>query len=212
LKPGDWFDSLRKHFGILEIGEKFIIKPSWINQALPDSSLCVIELDPGAAFGTGLHPTTRMCLLKLDRHIRSGIAVLDLGTGSGILSIAAAKLGAGSVTALDIDPVAVRAATANIELNKVDKNVQVKRGTLSINRVKQYRDKFDLVLTNISSKVISDLATHLREILKSGGILIATGFHSRGMDEVLISLALADFKILDIDQDGEWKTVIASKQ
>jgi ribosomal protein L11 methyltransferase len=128
LKPADWFDSLKQHFGVLEIGERFIIKPSWICRIIPPSNRMIIELDPGAAFGTGLHSTTRLCLIRLEKHLCPGMSVLDLGTGSGILAIAAAKLGATPVVALDIDPLAVKSAASNAKVNAVDRDVQVRRG------------------------------------------------------------------------------------
>jgi ribosomal protein L11 methyltransferase len=211
LKPGDWFDSLKQHFGVLEIGEKFIIKPSWICQTIPPSTRTIIELDPGEAFGTGLHPTTRLCLLRLEKHLRPGMAVFDLGTGSGILAIAAAKLGASSVLAIDIDSVAVKVAKGNVQANGVDSNIQVKRGTLSQRLRRENKEKFDLAVANITARTISDLSPGLARILKEGGLLIVSGIQANAADQVLISLAMADFKIEAIDVDGEWHAIIASK-
>jgi ribosomal protein L11 methyltransferase len=211
LKPEDWLDSLKQHFGILEIGDKFIIKPSWVSQALPESTRTVIELDPGIAFGTGLHPTTRSCLLRLQKHLRPGMSVLDLGTGSGILAIAAAKLGASTILALDINAVAVRAARNNAKANGVDSCIQVKRGTISVRARRDLRDRFDLTLANITARAISDLAPGFFQVLQRDGILIASGIHPQGLDEVLIRLALADFELEAVDQEGEWHTVVARK-
>jgi ribosomal protein L11 methyltransferase len=211
LKPEDWFESLKKHFGILGIGEKFIIKPSWINQPLPVSTRIVIELDPGAAFGTGLHPTTRLCLLRLEKHLLPGMSILDLGTGSGILAIAAAKLEASFVLGLDIDPVAVKVARTNVKSNKVDQNIQIKRGTLSLKKQREYKQIFDIALANITAKAIMDLASGFLKILKPGGILVVSGIQLQALDEVLVSLAVADFKIEAIDQQEEWCVVVATK-
>ena len=210
LKPEDWFDSLKKHFGILEIGEKFIIKPSWICQPLPTSTRTIIELDPGAAFGTGLHPTTRLCLVRLEKYLVPGMSVLDLGTGSGILAIAAVKLGASSVLAIDIDPVAVKAARSNIRINGVEDHVQVKRGSLSTRTQREFKGSFDMAIANITAKTISDLSPGFAKVLKPGGKLIVSGINSQGLDEVLISLALANFKLEAADQDGEWNVVVAT--
>jgi ribosomal protein L11 methyltransferase len=209
LKPDDWFDSLKKHFGILEIGERFIIKPSWICEPLPVSTRIIIELDPGAAFGTGLHPTTRLCLTNLEKYLVPGMSVLDLGTGSGILSIAAAKLGASSVLALDIDPVAVKAARSNIRINGVDDHIQVKRGTLSIRTQREFKGTFDMALANITAQAISGFSQSFTKILRPGGKLIVSGINSQGLDEVLISLVLANFKLEKAEQEGDWNVVVA---
>lgn len=209
LKPENWLDSLKKHFGVIEIGEKFIVKPSWIQQTLPDSTRTVIELDPGTAFGTGLHPTTRLCMLSLEQYLKVGMTVLDLGTGSGILAIAAAKLDAAAVLAIDIDPVAVKAARHNIKINGVEGRVRVRRGTLGSRIQKEYRKPFDLILANITARAISDSTQDFSRALKTRGRIITSGIHSQGLDEVLVSLALADFTIETISQQDEWYAVIA---
>jgi ribosomal protein L11 methyltransferase len=212
LKPEDWMDSLKKHFGILEIGDSFIIKPTWIFQTLPLSTRIIIELDPGAAFGTGLHPTTRLCLLGLEKYFKRGMTVLDMGTGSGILAIAAAKLGASSILGLDIDPVAVKAACSNIKTNRVDQLVRIKRGSLSLEAQRKLKNCFDLILANITARTVIDLAFPFVKVLKPGGILIVSGIQKQQLDEVLISLALAGFKFKAVDYEEEWSTVVASKE
>jgi ribosomal protein L11 methyltransferase len=211
LKPEDWFETLKKHFGILDIGDRFIIKPSWIYQPLPDSTRIVIEIDPGAAFGTGLHPTTRLCLLRIEKHLNPGMSVLDLGTGSGILSIASAKLGASFVLGLDIDPVAVKVAQSNSKSNKVDENVKIKRGTLSLKTQGDYKQSFDLVLANITAKTIIDLSNGFYKVLKPGGRLIVSGIQLQALDEVLVSLAVANLNIEAIDHQDEWCVVVSNK-
>src|SRR5512136_182925 len=111
-----WANAWKEHFHVTRIGRRFVIKPSW-REYVAQAGDIVLELDPGMAFGTGLHPTTQMCLLALESHLRPGDQVLDLGTGSGILAIAAAKLGAAVCLAMDIDPVAVEVARANVAMN-----------------------------------------------------------------------------------------------
>ena len=211
LKSADWFESLKRHFGIIEIGQNFIIKPGWIDPPLPPSTRTVIELDPGAAFGTGLHPTTKLCLLRLEKHLQPGMSAFDLGTGSGILAIAAAKLGASSVLALDIDPVAVKVAASNARANKVEKLLQIKRGTLSLRFIKARRGSFDLTLANITARAISDLGYGFAAVLKPGGILIVSGINLQGLDEVLINLAMADLTLEALDREGEWCAIFARK-
>jgi ribosomal protein L11 methyltransferase len=212
IKPDDWFDSLKQHFGIQEIGERFIVKPSWIPERLPESTRIVLELDPGAAFGTGLHPTTRLCLIRLEKELKPGIKVFDLGTGTGILSIAAAKLGAKEVHAVDIDSVSVSAARNNIQTNGVSGKVTVSRGTLSLASQATLKNSCDMVLANISVKVISALAGRIAAILKTEGKVVCSGINTQGLDEALISLSLAGLKIQAIDRDGEWHAILAIKE
>jgi ribosomal protein L11 methyltransferase len=210
LKPEDWFKSIKEQFNIIEIGEKFTIKASWAEEP-PDKSRIIIELDPGYAFGTGLHPTTRLCLVQLEKFVRTGMKILDLGTGSGILSIAAAKIGAAPVLALDTNVHAVYAARNNIQTNRVENAIQVKRGTLSIRTQRLFKKSFDLVVANISAQIIAGYASAFHRVLKPGGLLIVSGISSPGLDEVLIRLSLAEFKLKNIHQDGEWYAVVARK-
>lgn len=210
LEPRDWLNSWKRYFKPLEVGERLLIKPTWNTTPSPAGRIA-IEIDPGMAFGTGHHQTTRLCLLRLEKHLAPGMSVLDLGTGTGILAIAAARLGAGSVLALDTDPVAVSAAKENIRLNGVKDIVRVKKGTLSFSLPEYLRGHFDLAVANITADVIAGLSGRLASALKPGGILITGGIISTGLDEVLIRLAVADLKILTIDHEGEWHSVVAGK-
>jgi ribosomal protein L11 methyltransferase len=210
LRPSDWFNSLKDHFHSTQIGQKLVIKPSWIDQPLPPDRV-VIELDPGIAFGTGVHPTTRLCLLRLEQHILPGMSLLDLGCGTGILAISAAKLAHVSGLALDIDPVAVKSALNNIKANFVESLVRVRRGTLSLRRQGEFKDSFDIAVANISAAALSEMAPRLFAVLKKGGILIGTGLNSQQLDEVLIKFALAGFQIIAVDSEEEWRAVVARK-
>ena len=211
LKPDDWLDSLRQHFTVLEIGSRFVVKPSWADTTSHAAGRTVLELDPGAAFGTGLHATTRLCLIHLEKNLQPGMTVFDLGTGSGILAIAAVKLGASAVLAVDIDPVAVRAAGNNARTNGVSDQIRFRRGTLSLRAQRVHRNAFDLALANITSRAIADFSGGLFKVLKPGGRLIASGIHPQGLDEVLISLALCGFNLETVDCEGEWYAVVARK-
>jgi ribosomal protein L11 methyltransferase len=208
LSTEDWLAPLKDDFHITEIGRRLLVRPTWMSDP-PSSRRISIQLDPGAAFGTGAHPTTRLCLLNLEKYSRPGRAVLDLGTGTGVLAIAAAKLGAVSVLGLDTDPVAVKTARGNAVLNAVSSAVLIKRGTLSRSFQSQHRGEFDLAVSNITAQAISDLAGGFAKILKRGGILIVSGIHTQGLDQVLVSLALVDFKLESIQRDGEWHAVVA---
>jgi ribosomal protein L11 methyltransferase len=211
LQQDEWFESLRKNFKVMEIGHHFVVKPSWTTEELNYPGRVIIEIDPGAAFGTGLHPTTRLCLLNLDKYLKPGMTVFDLGTGTGILAIAAVKLGASGVVAYDLDNVAVKTAQSNANVNGVSTEIQFKRGTLSGRMRNKYRSGFDIVLANITSRAISDLSPALADILKQEGILILSGIHSEGLDEVLIRLSLNNLKLVNIEKEQEWHAVIARK-
>ncbi len=211
LEPHAWLNVWKQYFKPFEIGENFVIKPSWEPGYSFGPDKIVIELDPGMAFGTGLHPTTRLCLIGLEKHIKPAMFVLDLGTGSGILAIAAAKLGAENVLALDTDPVAVTAAKINVKVNHVENIVKVKKGTIGTKARKNFKRSFDLVVANITADVISELADDLVSVLGPGGRLIAGGINDQGLDKVLIKLAVAGLKIEAIDRVEGWHAVVASR-
>jgi ribosomal protein L11 methyltransferase len=157
------------------------------------------------AFGTGLHPTTRRCLLELEKRIYPGGEVLDLGTGTGILAIAAAKLGARRVVALDIDPVAVKVAKQNIRLNQVQRKVMVKRGTL----MPDAPERFDLIAANIVAAVLEKLAESMASSLKPQSAIIAGGIIAERLEGVVSRFAQAGLKVVKVLRDGEWRTVVA---
>ena len=202
----DWETLWKKHYKTLPIGERLIIKPSWEDYTATPEQV-VIEIDPGMAFGTGQHATTRGCLVALERHLRRGMAVLDLGTGSGILAIAAAKLGASQVLALDINPAAVAVARSNAQANGVSDAVAVTLGTLP--KDKTWRRNFDLVVANITAQVIDELAEPLVRSLKPQGILIAGGIIEERLEEVSMRLQKEGARIIGVLSDVEWRTIVA---
>ncbi len=212
LEPGEWLNSWKAYFNAFEVGDRLVIKPSWQEAPSFAAGKIVIELDPGMAFGTGLHATTRLTLIRLEKLVKPGMRVLDLGTGSGILAIAAAKLGAGSVLALDNDPVAVTAAEHNAASNNVSDSVAVEKGTLNKTTSRKLKAQFDLVAANITASVISSLAPGIADALKPGATLVASGIIDRGLDEVLVSLTVAGLKVKSIDNEGEWHAVVAVKE
>ncbi len=181
LEDADWESAWKVHFTLLKIGSKLVIKPSWIDYE-PEPHEVVIELDPGMAFGTGYHPTTRMCLEALEGHLHRGMRVLDLGTGSGILSIAAMRLGAGSVVALDLDSSAVTAARKNFRAGGIKRMVRLARATLPHQLVPE--GDFDLAVANISARVITQQAEHLHPVIRPGGTLVVSGFVQGQSDEL----------------------------
>lgn len=206
----DWETAWKKHYKTLPVGERLIIKPAWEDYA-PTVDQVVIELDPGMAFGTGQHATTRLCLVALERYLGPEMAVLDLGTGSGILAIAAAKLGACSVLALDINSAAVEVARSNVQANGLAGSVTVEEGTLPSGGT-AWQGSFDLVAANIIAEVIEALADSLVSSLKPQGILIAGGIVSERLDEVMTRLKEAGAKIVDVLAEGEWRTIVAQNR
>ena len=205
LEETDWESAWKAHFDLLKVGRKLVIKPTWIDYEAHNDEL-IIELDPGLAFGTGYHPTTKMCLEALEELVMPRMQVLDLGTGSGILAIAAAKLGADSVLALDIDPTAVKAARNNIKRSGFMGRVSLARGTLPHRRAPQ--DHFDLVAANISTKVISDRAPLIGQVLKPGGWLVVSGIVSSQHEELKVRLENAGFDTVRTAIEDDWVALL----
>ena len=177
-----WQESWKSHFNLLKIGRRLMIKPSWIDYER-DSEEVIVEIDPGMAFGTGYHPTTYTCLQALDQWVEAGASVLDLGTGSGILSIAALGLGAASVVALDIDTEAVRAARQNFRRTGALRQVTLGQG--SVPHAVAGPGQFDIVVANISARAVCDRAPFIIPTLRNQGVLIASGMMSDQGEEVL---------------------------
>lgn len=170
IKEEDWSKGWKKTFKPIEVTDKIVVKPGWIKKRFPHKM--VIELEPKMAFGTGEHSTTKMCLKALEKYIKPEDKVLDLGTGSGILSIASAKLGASYTLALDIDPEAINNAKENIIKNKVQKVVDLRLGTLKDSVPDDY---FNLILANLTKTQMIELFDSMNRVLKKKGILILSG-------------------------------------
>ena len=207
LREEDWRDSWKRYFRPRRIGQRLLVKPSWATYEVTADD-AVIEIDPGMAFGTGQHPTTAMCLRALERRLRPGTDVLDLGTGSGILAIAAARLGARRVLALDIDPQAVEAARQNAAANGVQDAVEVREGTLPEGA---RGERFDLVVANISGVTIERLAPTFADALRDGGTLIVSGFLEDAADGLSRVLGEAGLRVERVDAEGVWRALTATK-
>ncbi|MGH2542614.1 MAG: 50S ribosomal protein L11 methyltransferase, partial [Ardenticatenaceae bacterium] len=207
MEEEEWASSWKEHFHVLHVGKNIVISPTW-RQYAPEASDVVISLDPGMAFGTGHHPTTRMCLEELEIALNPGMSVLDVGCGSGILSIASAKLGARSVLGIEIDSVAVRVAKKNVEENLVAHTVRVLEGTLPNPDVRA--DGYDLALANISSKVVSEIAGELARAVKAGGVIIASGILLDNTTQAGGALEAANCVVQNKVVEGDWVTLVAT--
>ena len=198
LKEEDWETAWKAYFKPIHIGKHFLIKPTWEQAELRPGDV-VLELDPGMAFGTGTHPTTTLCLRTLEDIIKPGQTVFDLGTGSGILAIAAAKLGA-KVEAVDLDSVAIKVAQENVTLNQVNDRVRVSRGDLGTVLVGQA----DVVIANIIADVILMLLPDLKRILHQKGEFLASGIIDNRADEVEAALKETGFEVVERVEDSGW--------
>ena len=206
VAEADWANAWKEHFHPLRVGQRIVIKPTWREFRSKPKDI-VIELDPGMAFGTGLHPTTHMCLQVLEQLVRPGMQLLDLGTGSGILALAAAKLGANSVLALDTDPVAVAAARENVLRNGVKDRVTVARGSLQ-----QATGAYDLVVVNILAKVIIALAHEgLAERVQPAGRWVTAGIIEPQVAEVQVALEANGLQVTAQQQIADWVTLIGRR-
>jgi ribosomal protein L11 methyltransferase len=202
----DWVEAWKERLNVLRIGRHVVIRPSW-RDYVPESGDIVIQLDPGMAFGTGLHPTTQMCLVALEELMRPEAAVLDLGTGSGILAIAAAKLGAGHVLAVDRDPVAVKTARGNLVTNGVQGVVSVMEGSLQ-----DVSKSYDLVVVNILAKVIVEMMQEgLATRLHPGGRLITAGIIADQTSEVIAALERGGLTAIERQQREDWVCLVANR-
>ena len=197
LYEQDWAVSWREFFGPVEAG-RIAIVPSWVEYDVAPGQL-IVRLDPGQAFGTGHHETTRLCLAALDEAVHQGAHVLDVGAGSGILSIAAVKLGAARVDAFEIDPIAADVARANCEANGVTSNVSV-HGGFPAGGV----PAADLAVANVSARADIELAGALADALKPTGRLIASGFLASDRDDVLAAFARHGLSLTGEREEHDW--------
>ena len=203
----DWSEVWKKYYKPFRIGERLVIKPSWEDYIGNDNE-CIVELDPGMAFGTGTHETTYMCMEMLCKYLKEDMRVMDIGTGSGILAITAAKLGAKQVLAIDIDPDAVKVANENCERNSVGDKVKVVIGDL----VKSEAMHCDLAVANIVADAICMLSVPITKHLENDGLLICSGIIRERESDVLTALENAKFDVIDRFHKGEWVALCAKKR
>ncbi len=205
----DWANGWKAHFPVLRVGRRIVIRPTWRrHRRQPDD--VILALDPGMAFGTGLHPTTRLCLAalesladcsRLDRGAPDGgpARVLDVGSGSGILAIAAARLGAREVLAVDVDPIAVQASAANARRNRLSRVIRAREGSAPSGE-----GPFDVVLANLIASLLITLADGLVEDLRPGGTLLASGIFENREEAVVDAFRARGLAVVDRHTEGDW--------
>jgi ribosomal protein L11 methyltransferase len=203
----DWAEAWKAHYHALRVGKRLLIRPRWIQmEEMPDD--IVIALDPGMAFGTGTHPSTQLCLEAIESLTQPGTQVLDMGTGSGILAIAAVKLGAAHVLAIDIDPVAVQVAQENAAENGVADKITAQTGSLE--SVTGSARRFDLVVVNIIARVIIQMCQkHLGDTVRPGGRAIFSGIIHEQVEEVEAALRATGLEPYTRRQQGDWVVIEA---
>ncbi|MHB9130307.1 MAG: 50S ribosomal protein L11 methyltransferase [Armatimonadota bacterium] len=204
MEDQDWLEGWKQFFSPLEISPRLAVVPSWETYT-PKPGQAVVTLDPGMAFGTGTHGTTFACLQALSEYLQPGMEVCDVGTGSGILSIAAAKLGAGRILATDNDDLAIRVAYENAKVNEVAKRIEFRVASL----LDGVDDTFDLVIANILAPVILLLIPELPRVLRSQGLFISSGYITTQEAEISAALEAAGHTVLARYQREEWVTLVS---
>lgn len=203
VNEADWENNWKKYYKPTKVGARAVVKPIWEDYKKEDYEL-VVELDPGMAFGTGTHETTRMCVQALERYVKNDLTVFDIGTGSGILAITAAKLNAKKVIGVDLDTVAVDSAKQNVKYNDIN-NIEIIHGNL----MEVIDGKANIVVANIIADIIMLLTPDVLKFLEKGGYFISSGIIKDRAEEVIDTLKKNRFDILEVNNQGEWICIVA---
>ena len=199
----DWANTWKQYYKPSKVGEKIVVKPIWEESEETEGEI-VVNLDPGMAFGTGTHETTRMCIQALEKYVKEESTVFDVGCGSGILAIAAAKLGAKLAVGVDLDPVAVESSIENVGYNNLN-NIEILHGNL----VEVIDGKADIVVANILAEIICILTDDVKRVMKDGGVFITSGIIHDRVDMVCEKLEATGFEVIEKNRDGEWNCIVA---
>ncbi|MCP3923450.1 MAG: 50S ribosomal protein L11 methyltransferase [Desulfobacterales bacterium] len=202
----DWAESWKEYFWPEKITDNITVKPSWREYSQKEGEI-VIEIDPGMAFGTGTHGTTSLCIEAIDKHLKPSDTFLDIGTGSGILMIAAAKKGASYLFGVDNDGIAVAIAEKNLRLNKIDENFEIVKGDLS----KSVDKSYDFVAANILAEVVIVLIPDVPRVLNKDGLFLASGIISEKKDAVLSTLKENGFDVVEVKEKDSWVSIVSRK-
>lgn len=204
----EWATAWKKYYHPVKISEQITIVPTWEEYTPVSSDEKIIELDPGMAFGTGTHPTTILCIQALEKRVKPGMHIIDVGTGSGVLTIAAAKYGAEEILALDLDEVAVNSAKINCKLNKVHDKVTIKQNDL----LKGVEAEADIIVANILAEVIVRFTDDVERLLKPGGLFISSGIIKQKRAEVEEAIVNSGLIIDEVVTMEDWVSITARKQ
>ena len=212
IKEEDWLTSWKKYWAPELVGNHFLILPCWINLNEKFKDKQIIKIDPGAAFGTGSHPSTYLCLEKMENIFFSDKKILDIGSGSGILSVAARLLGAKEVCAVDNDYLAINSTKSNFQLNFGDlNNLNTYLGSFNEVILKNQLKQFDFVLCNILAEVIKGMIPNIYKCLRNNGEVIFSGILNSQKDEIIKILIQNDLKLLDVSTRKDWACISAQK-
>ena len=206
IQDSDWENSWKDYFDILNIGEKFVIVPTW-REYENEEDKYVINIDPGMAFGTGGHETTSLCIKNLEKYVKPHDNVIDVGCGSGILSIAASYLTDGSLKAVDLDKLAVDVSRENFVLNNLENRIEVEEASLLTKETKKY----DVIVANILAHIIELMLEDAYKLLEDGGYFITSGIIKDKKDELLEKMLKQGFKLVEETSDNEWYSFVATK-
>ena len=204
VKQENWENEWKKYFNVQKVSDSIVIKPSWEEYTAKEGEK-IIDIDPGMAFGTGTHETTRMCINAIEKYMNKGDSLIDIGCGSGILSIAAAHLGAEKVIAVDLDKLAVKVSKENVDLNGFSNTIDVRYGDLT----DVIDEKADVIVANIIADIIAKLSENIADFIKDGGYFISSGIINDKKDFVISKLKENNFDIIEESNDGEWNCIVS---
>lgn len=207
VKESDWETSWQKYYLPTPITKRITIVPKWHDYQPKSEDELIVTLDPGMAFGTGTHPTTRLSIIGLEKYLKKDDFVIDVGSGSGILSIVSQLLGANRVLALDLDPVAVKSTRLNLALNHIDSFVDVRQNDL----LKDINEEVDLIVSNILAEIILQMIDDVYRNLKNDGLFIASGIIDQKKKDVIEKLEQIGFRVIEILKMDHWNAIIAQK-
>lgn len=206
IKDSDWENSWKDYFDILNIGEKFVIVPTW-REYENEENKYVINIDPGMAFGTGGHETTSLCIKNLEKYVKPHDNIIDVGCGSGILSIAASYLTDGEIKAVDLDKLAVDVSRENFVLNNLENRITVEEASLLTKETKKY----NVIVANILAHIIELMLDDAYKLLEDGGYYITSGIIKDKKDELLEKMLERGFKLVEETSDNEWYSFVVTK-